>query len=256
MKLVLTAFVSATAAIASAQFNEDVLHLRVLNGAPNSLLTATNLFPASVEFSETAIENTTANPYANQHEWNLSPDGTTDDAFSATASWSLSFTLVLSDVGTTGGALSLDKEAGFWLGNSGGAGQPGQFIVKSDGEIAEFGGNLTFHEFHTANSAGDYQLNTPIFMSMAYNGATDTMTSSETYNNVNQTFTDNLSGNPLVSGYTVGGYALYAVDTAGNSNTGDALFSGIQAAPEPASMTFLGLGALALIRRRKTAKRF
>ncbi|MHB8636832.1 MAG: PEP-CTERM sorting domain-containing protein [Fimbriimonadaceae bacterium] len=247
MKLVITSLVAASAAIASAQFSNDVIHTRVLNGAPGSTLTVTNNFPTSVEFSETNIENTTATPYANQHNWNLSPDGSTDTALGATESWSLSFTLDLSATGPT----TLDKEAGFWLGNSGGAGQPGQFIVKSDGEIAQFGGNLTFHEFHTANSAGDYQLGTSILMSMAYDGTTNMMTSSETYNGVTQTFTD---ATTVVGGYNVGGYALYAVDTTGVSNTGDAVFSNIVPAPEPASMTMLALGAVALVRRHRKNK--
>jgi hypothetical protein len=249
MKLTITALVTASAALASAQFSNDVIHTRVLNGAPTSTITVTNTFPSTVGLAESGVVNSTANPYANQDNWNLSPDGTTDAAFSATASWSLTFDLDLTSTGPT----ALDKEAGFWLNNSGGAGSPGQFIVKSDGEVAQFGGNLTFHEFEVAGSATQYVLGTSILMSLSYNGTTGNMTSSETYNGVTQTFTDPTT---LLAGYNVGGYGLFAVDTTPGDtvNGGDAVFTNIVAAPEPASMAMLGLGVAALIRRHRKNK--
>jgi len=256
MKLMITALITASAALASAQFSNDVLHLRDSevqhNDATGSTLTATNNFPSSVEFNETGLY--AASGYANQHIWNLSANGTSDYAFGATDSWSLSFDLTLSDSGTDAGALSLDKEAGFWVADPAGSGNAGQFIVKSDGEVAQFGGSLTFHEFYSANTAGDYQLGTSILMSLAYNGTTGMMTSSATYNGNEQTFTD---ATTFAAGYSVGGYAQYQItNTLGQANTGDAVFSNIQAAPEPASMAALALGAVALIRRRRNSKRF
>jgi len=249
MRLTVTALAAAFAALSSAQFNNDVLHLRTLNGASGSSLTVTNSFPGLVEFNESNVDNTTAVPFANQNNWNLSPDGVTDTSFATTTSWSLSFDLTLSAYGTAG----LDQEAGFWLANSGGSGQPGQFIVKSDGELVQFGGNLAFHDFvlggHSAGNPNNYQLGTNIFMSMSYNALTGIETSSVAYGNDTSTFS---AATTFVGGYNVGGYALNQVDTTlGVANGGDAAFSNIVAAPEPASMAALALGAVALIRRRK-----
>lgn len=263
MKLIITGLASAAAALASAQFSNDVLHLRgsinpathagALNGAPGSTLTVTNTFPTHVEFSDSNVDNATPPQYANQNNWNLSPNGTADSTFSSTASWSLSFNLNLSAFGTEG----LNQEAGFWLNNSGGTDQPGQFIVKSDGELVQFGGNLPFHDFvlngHSAGNPNNYQLGTTLFMSMIYNGTTGMMTSSVIYGNDTSSFTGAAS---FIGGYEVGGYELAVVDTANtNANGADAVFTNIVAAPEPASMAALALSAVALIRRRRNAKR-
>jgi hypothetical protein len=247
MKFTLTALALASAGLASAQFNNDVIHTRDQghNGAPSSTVTVTNNFPSSVEINDSNVVNAAPPDFANQSNWNLSPDGTTDSAFSATASWSVSFDLDLTSTGPT----SLDKEAGFWLNNSGGSGSPGQFIVKSDGEVAEFGGNLQFIEFYSANTAGDYQLGTTILMSLSYNGTTGIMTSATTYNGVTQSFSN---ATTLAAGYNIGGYELAAVDTTvTDANGADAVFSNVVATPEPATMAALGFGLVCLVRRRK-----
>ena len=247
MKFIITALVSASAALASAQFNNDVIHARVFNDAPGSTLTVTNTFPGLVEFSDSNLYN--ASGYANRHIWDLSPDGTANSTFGTTDYWDVSFGITLNSTGPA----ALDKEAGFILSNSNFG--DSQFIVKNDGEVAMFGGAFTFHQFYAPNVGGDYQLGTTGLMELKYfnNGSANMLTASFTYNNVLTSFTDATTINP---GTNIGGYGQFQItNTVGVGDSGDAIFSNINAAPEPASMVALGLGALALIRRRRIAKR-
>ena len=248
MKVAISAIALTSAALAGAQFNNDVLHTRYFNDASGSTLTTTNSFPGLVEFNESNLFNATG--FANRHIWNLSADGTTDASFGTTDYWDVKFDVNLSATGPS----ALDKEAGFILQNSTAGGQgDSQFIVKSDGEVAMFGGSFTFHQFYAPNVAGDYQLGTDALMELKYfnNGSANMLTASLTYDGTLTSFTDVTT---MFTGTHIGGYAQYQItNTAGVANTGDAVFSNIVAAPEPTTMAALGIGVLAMLRRRKRA---
>lgn len=250
MKSLFTVAAFGAAAFAAAQFNNDVLHTRFFNDAPGSNLVVTNNFPNTVEFNESNLYN--SGGFANRHIWNFSSDGTTDASFGKTNYWDVKFNITLNATQPNGE--TLDKEAGFILQNSTQGGQgDSQFIVKSDGEVAMFGGSFTFHQFYKPNVAGDYQLGTTGTMELKYfavNGVT-MLTASFTYNNMTTSFTD---ATTMYPGTHIGGYGQYQIThTAGVGNTGDAIFGNIsgQPVPEPASILALAIGGGILLRRRK-----
>jgi len=250
MKSIVTLAFAASAGFAAAQFNNDVLHLRLFNDAPGSNLVVTNNFPSIVEFNESNLYNSSG--YANRHVWNFSSDGSTDASFGKTDFWDAKFNLTLS--GGNSGGENLDKEAGFILQNSTNGGQgDSQFIAKSDGEVAMFGGSFTFHQFYKPNTSGDYQLGTTMGMELKYfseNGVT-MLTASVTYNNLTTSFTDPTTMYP---GTHIGGYAQYQIThNQGETNTGDAVFGNISGSPvpEPTSILALAVGGAVVMRRRK-----
>ena len=66
----------ATAAFATPLPNSAVLHLRVFNDCPTSVLTTSNLFPGLIQISD---QNPPTDPqcvgFANLHTWRFSTDG-------------------------------------------------------------------------------------------------------------------------------------------------------------------------------------
>jgi hypothetical protein len=233
-----------SATIANAQFNNDVLHLRAFNDAPASSLTTTNTFPSKVEFNDSNVF-VASGGFANRDIWNFSSDGVADSSFGNSNYWDVSFNINLSATGPS----ALDKEAGFILQNPAG---DSQFIVKSTGDVAMFGGVFTYHQFLLPSVANDYQLGTTGTMELKYykSGAANMLAASFTYGGSTNTFT---AATTITAGSFIGGYAQYGVtNTPSIANSGDAVFSGITASvvPEPAPYVVLGLAVLALLRRR------
>ena len=74
--LVATCLVLASAAFATPLPNSAVLHLRVFNDCPISILTTSNVFPGSIVIDD---QNQPPQPlcagFANLHTWRFSTDG-------------------------------------------------------------------------------------------------------------------------------------------------------------------------------------
>lgn len=149
----------ASAAFATPLPNSAVVHTRVFDDCPISILTVNNLFPALVEIDD---QNQPPQPgcagFANLHTWRFSTDGTTAIQFLNEDTFEYSCELQLNGAGE--GGLSL---APWWSPDP-----DGLFNVRTtDGEIAVFGGRLPFFTF-TGAFGVVYTNNTPIQLGISY----------------------------------------------------------------------------------------
>ena len=139
--------------------NSAVLHLRVFNDCPISILNTTNLFPGLIEIND---QNQPPQPFcagfANMHTWRFSADGVNPIQFLNGDGFQFSATVILNGVGE--GGLSLAP----WFSPD----ADGLFNVRTtDGEIACFGGRLPFFTF-TGAFGLTYVNNTPIQLGITY----------------------------------------------------------------------------------------
>jgi len=156
--LVLAASLMPLAAQATPSSNSAVLHTRIFNDCPISILSTTNNYPASVQISDTGLE---CFGFANLHNWHLSSDGVNDDLFANNSCFTIACDLVI-DAGTKGG------EGGLQLSPWWSPDVDGRFNVRTtDGEIACFGGRLPFYSFTGAHGL-HYVPGTSIHLEMVY----------------------------------------------------------------------------------------
>ena len=149
----------ATAAFATPLPNSAVLHLRVFNDCPISILTTNNLFPGLIEIND---QNPPSQPqcagFANLHTWRFSTDGVNAIQFQNADAFEYSTTMVLNGVGE--GGLNMSP----WFSPD----ADGLFNCRTtDGEIACFGGRMPFFSF-TGAFGLIYVNNTPIQIGITY----------------------------------------------------------------------------------------
>jgi len=154
------ACLTCTAAFATPLPNSAVLHLRVFNDCPISILNTTNSFPASIVIDD---ENQPPQPlcagFANLHVWRFSTDGVNPIQSLNGDAFEYSCTLVLDGIAGEGG-LNLSP----WFGPD----TDGLFNVRTtDGEIACFGGRMPFFTF-TGAFGLHYVTGTPIQIGITY----------------------------------------------------------------------------------------
>jgi hypothetical protein len=158
--LALATLAISSVAAATPNPNSAVLHLRVFNDCPISVLTTSNLFPASITISD---QNQPPQPlcagFANLHTWRFSQDGVNAIQFQNGDAFQYEFDFLLNGAGE--GGLSLSP----WFSPD----ADGLFNVRTtDGEIAVFGGRLPFFSF-TGAFGLLYTNNTPIHLAVSYN---------------------------------------------------------------------------------------
>src|SRR5689334_11955966 len=149
---------AATTASATPVPNSAVLHLRVFNDCPLSVLTPINAFPGSIVIDD---QDPLAQcvGFANLHTWRFSTDGTNPIQFLNGDAFQYSANVILNGAGE--GGLSLSP----WYSPD----ADGLFNVRTtDGEIACFGGRMPFFSF-TGSFGVTYVNNTPIFLEIVYN---------------------------------------------------------------------------------------
>ena len=149
----------ASAALATPLPNSAVVHTRVFDDCPISILTVTNLFPGSITIDD---QNQLPQPFcagfANLHTWRFSTDGTNPIQFLNGDTFEYSCMLQLNGAGE--GGLNL---APWW-----GPDADGLFNVRTtDGEIACFGGRMPFFTF-TGAFGLVYINNTQIQLGISY----------------------------------------------------------------------------------------
>ncbi len=157
--MALAALTFAAAAFATPLPNSAVVHTRVFDDCPISILTVTNSFPASVVIDD---QNQPPQPlcagFANLHTWRFSTDGTTPIGFQNGDQFDYSCDFTLSGAGE--GGLSLSP---WWSPDP-----DGLFNVRAtDGEVACFGGRLPFFTF-TGAFGLVYSAGTPIKLGVSY----------------------------------------------------------------------------------------
>lgn len=256
---------AAVAAIAPAQFqtkvNGAVVQTRVFNDFPMSTLVTVNNYPTQISFDDTLTG--TAGTFANRHVFTFSGDqGATPLGLSGPNDFfNVSFDLTL-----TGTPAAPRKEAGFMLRVNQlnqTAGIPvldANFIVNSDaGEIVAFGDPFAFTSLGNNASGNGYANGSTTRLGMRYFRDVDNLYKIEfTGNGTSQTkrltsFNGYDFGTlGLPAGTSIDGYAQFQ----GAGTRGQAKFANIRPnnpVPEPASMAALGIGALALLKRRRKA---
>jgi hypothetical protein len=149
----------AASAFATPLPNSAVVHERVFDNCPTSVLTVNNLFPASITIDDQNVVPPFCAGFANLHTWRFSTDGTNPIQFLNGDTFEYSCDMVLNGVGE--GGLNLSP---WW-----GADADGLFNVKTtgDGEIACFGGRMPFFSF-TGAFGLHYVNNTPIQLGISY----------------------------------------------------------------------------------------
>jgi hypothetical protein len=148
----------AAAAYATTPPNSAVIHERVFDNCPTSVLTVNNSFPALITIDDQNVVPPFCAGFANLHTWRFSTDATNDQQFLNEDTFEFACEMVLNGVGE--GGLNLSP----WWGPQ----ADGLMNVRTtDGEIACFGGRLPFYSF-TVNHALSYVKGTPIYLELTY----------------------------------------------------------------------------------------
>ncbi|HKA25657.1 MAG TPA: hypothetical protein VKF80_11815 [Candidatus Eisenbacteria bacterium] len=234
--------VLASLAHATPTPNSAVLHLRVFNDCPISILNTTNLFPGLIEIND---QNQPPQPlcagFANLHTWRFSTDGVNALQFLNGDGFSYSATLVLNGIGE--GGLNMSP----WFSPD----ADGLFNVRTtDGEIACFGGRMPFFTF-TGAFGLHYVNNTPIELGIVYipNGLSSVSPAQIVYNlryaGINYTSgllnfdQGNVAEDPphglwgALNPWYAGGHVKMFVQTIGQPHGIDATWSDIQYSISP-----------------------
>src|SRR5262245_12669095 len=164
----------AAAAFATPVPNSAVLHTRVFNDCPVSVLNTNNLFPGSITIDDQNVVPPFCAGFANLHTWRFSTDGVNAIQFINGDTFEYSAVLVLNGIGE--GGLNLSP----WWGPD----ADGLFNVRTtDGEIACFGGRMPFFTF-TGAFGLHYVNNTPIQLGITYipNGLSSVSPAQVVYN--------------------------------------------------------------------------
>jgi hypothetical protein len=241
---------------ASGQVN-GLFGSEVQTAADPSTLTVTNTFNGTTG-GASVHDSAATGTGDDRYDFLASTNGGVSAAtFPVTQSFFIS-----ADVTLSGGVNSPRKEAGIRINGTGSnLGNDGQFILDTDaGEIVAFGGNAPFALFgnnsngvnNTNGSGAPFVNGQTIYMAEAYNAQAGTLTY----------FAQDLTtGGPLFSSgpnlaytppgaYQVGFYNQFTPASATDSD--GAVFSNVTVSvPEPASLSILAIGGVALMTRRR-----
>jgi hypothetical protein len=244
--------------------NSVFINTGVFNNIPGATRIDVPSYPGSIFMAELNVSKTPAGG-ANRDVWNFSNNGGTSAyTFQNNDYFSASFNLTLTGSGTSG----IGLEAGWLFSNpSGNFGGDLQSIVKSDGEVVQFGGP-SFFGFSPANggtSVPNYTLGQTYAMGLNYLVDPNTGLNAFAYS-VNGVFADKTPGNPYFDlgpgqslgnvGDTLGGYFQIGNDPNNANNNGQAFFSAISIKPAPEASTFallsMGIATLGtMVARRR-----
>jgi len=234
----------AASAFATPLPNSAVIHTRVFNDCPVSILSTINSFPGSIVIDDQNAVAPFCAGFANLHTWRFSTDGVNAIQFLNGDAFEYSCTLVLEGIGGEGG-LNLSP----WFGPD----TDGLFNVRTtDGEIACFGGRMPFFTF-TGAFGLHYVTGTPIQLGITYipNGLSSVSPAQIVYNlrYASTNYTSGLinfdEGNPTedpphglwgaLNPWFAGGHMKMFVQTIGQPHSMKGTWSDIQFTTQPVS---------------------
>ncbi len=253
--------VGQVAAAPIAGSESAVIKTRIFNDDPDSTVTFGDSYPASIFIQDAVLDggNGGTTGFANLHNWRFSENDFTAALFNNADSYSYSSDLVISGAGNGEAGLSLSP---WWSQDV-----DGRLNVRStDGEIAAFGGRLPFFSFtgsfginyakgDTINLGVDYKANglslldpATVEYLVSYNG-TDYTSGPLNFDEGNPA--EGFGSWGALDSAQAGGYMQAFIDIGNPSNLLRAEWGSIAYAPEPASLSLLVLGGLAMVRRRR-----
>lgn len=252
----------AVSAASAQNIDSARLNLRVFNDDPDSSLSTTNLYPSQITILDEMLNGDgSGDEFTNRHNFRLSENGGISDAvFLNDSAFSISADITITGPANSEGGLNVSP----WWSQQ----VDGVFMINAaSGEVAVFGGRLPFYSF-TANHGVSYVKGETITQSITYdpNSLTelDPATIQYTYTDSTGTYVSPVlafdMGNPdedppyglwgILNDARVGGYFQPQINTGDPENWGQVDFTNIKYVPEPASLVLLGLGAVALVRRK------
>jgi hypothetical protein len=255
---------AAANALATPTMIDITYNTRVFNDDSNSVLSTSDTWPGGpITISDTVLDGDGAGgEWANLHNWRFSADGLddaqlqNDDGF-----W------MFADLTLTGARAEAGLQVSPWWSQN----VDGRLQVKTsdlNGEIAAFGGRLPFYSF-TANHGITYTTGDTVTLGIRYKPNGLSMASPGqiqyyvTLNSVDYTsgpiaFSE---GNPaedpphgvwgILQPAEVGGVFQPQIDVGNPANGATAVWDNVTFVPEPATITLLVLGGLAIARRRR-----
>ena len=255
---------AASTALATPTMNDITYNLRVFNDDPNSNLSATDTWPAGpITISDLQLDGDgQGGEFANLHNWRFSTDSLDDAQLQNADGFKMTADLTLTGARAEAGL----QVSPWWSPNVDGRLQ----IKTSDlgGEIAAFGGRLPFYSF-SANHGINYTTGDTITLSITYLPRDlDAANPGIIQYAVNYNGNDYSSGwipfdegNPgedpphglwgLLQPYEVGGVFQPQIDAGNPANGATAVWDNVTFVPEPATITLLVLGGLAVVRRKR-----
>lgn len=159
------AFLAITAVTAGATPNPNsaVIHERVFNDCPSSILTVTNNYPSLIAIDDQGLG---CQGFANLHTWRFSEDSSNPAVFNNGDHFRFAAELVIDGTGQAEAGLQI---APWWSQEV-----DGRFNVRTtDGEIACFGGRLPFFSF-TGNFGLHYVKGDVIGVEIRYDANSNT----------------------------------------------------------------------------------
>lgn len=261
--LLLLGFGAGAWAQPAPNIDSAILKTRIFNDDPNSTITTTNLYPGSVTIKDDHLDGDGAGgEFANRHAFRLSSNGGISEAvFLNPHKFSFFTDVRLSGTANSEGGINL---APWWSKDV-----DGTFTaITGNGEIAAFGGRLPFYSFNNHIPPVNYVKGETIRMGIVYDPHSLTQADPGTIEYVviknSVTYSSGViafdEGNPnedppyglwgILNDARLGGYFQPQIQVGNSDNFGMAEFGNMTYTPEPSSLLLLGLGGLALLRRR------